>query len=294
MNFRNVHHYFSEALENLWKNILVSIAAILTVAVSLTILGGFLLILINIRTLADSVANNFEVVVFLKENTTSSEITILKNKFLYIEGVEKVNFISREDALNKMKTDLKEKVNIEDILPYNPLPHSLVIKVDKVENIERIIPRIKKEPAVEKVKYGMELLTKLLSLMQIIKLSGVAVGIFLAVGTMFLITNTIKLAIFARRREIKIMQLVGATDWFMRWPFLLEGMFQGIIGAAISLGILISSYLYLADYFQKVLPFIPIISDISILINLVLVILSSGTLLGILGSMMAVGKFSVE
>lgn len=294
MNFRNIHHYFSEALENLGKNILVSVAAILTVAISLTILGGFLLVLINIRTLADSVANNFEVVVFLKEDVTSSQVAILKSKFLYIEGVEKVNFISREEALDKMKEDLKEKVNIEDILPYNPLPHSLVIKVDRAENIEKIIPQIKKEPAVEKIKFGRELLTKLLSLIQIIKLAGVAVGIFLAVGTMLLITNTIKLAVFARRREIKIMQLVGATDWFMRWPFLLEGMFQGIIGAAVACGILISSYLYLADYLQKVLPFIPIISDISVLINLTLIIFSSGTLLGILGSMMAVGKFSVE
>lgn len=294
MNFRNIHHYFSEALENLGKNILVSVAAILTVAVSLTILGGFLLVLINVRTLANSVANNFEIVVYLKEDTVDAQVTILKNKFLYIEGVEKVNFISREVALNKMKEDLKEKINIEDILPYNPLPHSLVIRVDKAENIEKIIPRIKKEPAVEKIKYGRELLTKLLSLIQIIKIAGIAVGIFLGAGTMLLITNTIKLAVFARRKEIKIMQLVGATDWFMRWPFLLEGMFQGIIGATLSVGILISSYLYLASYLQKVLPFIPIISDISVLINLSLIIFSSGTLLGVLGSMMAVGKFSVE
>lgn len=294
MNFRNIHHYFSEALENLGKNILVSVAAILTVAVSLTILGGFLLVLINIRTLADSVANNFEVVVYLKEDTVDAQVAVLRNKFLYIEGVEKVNFISREEALNKMKEDLKEKINIEDILPYNPLPHSLVIKVDKAENIEKIIPQIKKEPEVEKIKYGRELLTKLLGLIQIIKIAGIAVGIFLGAGTMLLITNTIKLAVFARRKEIKIMQLVGATDWFMRWPFLLEGMFQGIIGATLSVGILISSYLYLASYLQKVLPFIPIISDISVLINLSLIIFSSGTLLGILGSMMAVGKFSVE
>lgn len=294
MNFRNIHHYFSEALENLGKNILVSVAAILTVAISLTILGGFLLVLINIRTLANSVANNFEVVVYLKEDTVDAQVAVLRNKFLYIEGVEKVNFISRQVALNKMKEDLKEKINIEDILPYNPLPHSLVIKVDKAENIEKIIPQIKKEPEVEKIKYGRELLTKLLGLIQIIKIAGIAVGIFLGAGTMLLITNTIKLAVFARRKEIKIMQLVGATDWFMRWPFLLEGMFQGIIGATLSVGILISSYLYLASYLQKVLPFIPIISDISVLINLSLIIFSSGTLLGILGSMMAVGKFSVE
>lgn len=294
MIFRNLQHYFSEATSNIVRSAFVSISTIVTIAISLIILGGFFLLIINITSLTNNVASNFEIVAYLNEDIDQTQIAILKTKLLNISGIEDIKLISKDEALNKMKQDLSSKINIEDILHENPLPDSFVIKVTNPENIERIARQIKKFKEIEKIKYGQEFLSKLMKLNRDLRFAGIIVGIFLGIGTMLLITNTIKLAIFSKRKEIKIMQLVGATDWFIRWPYLLEGMIQGIIGAIISIITLTFSYLYLVSYVQKSLPFVPILSDIGILINLSCILFASGILLGLLGSTMAVGKFLIE
>lgn len=294
MIFRNVQYYFSEAFSNMTRSAFVSIATIMTIAISLIILGGFFLLLVNITSLTNNIASNFEIVAYLRKDLSQAQIAILKTKLLYIDEVEDVKFISKEEALLKMKKNLSSKINIEDILPENPLPDSMTIKVTKPEYIGKVARQVEKFKEIEKIKYGQEFLSKLMKLSRDLRVAGIIVGIFLGIGTMLLVTNTIKLAIFSKRKEIRIMQLVGATDWFIRWPYLLEGIIHGAFGAMISIFVLVFSYLYLISYIQKSLPFIPVLTDVMMLVNLSCVIFASGILLGLLGSMMAVGKFLVE
>lgn len=294
MNLRNFYYFISEAIINIKRNSLLTITAISTVAISLTIFGGFLFVLVNLQGLANSISAHFEVVAYLKPNLDDTRIALLKTNLLYLEGVDDVKFISKETALQKMEKDLKGNIKLSDVIADNPLPDSFEIKVRDPNLIRKVAKGIKEFEGIDKVKYGQEVLSRILKLSDGIRMIGLYIAILLGIGTIFLITNTVRLTIFSRREEIRIMQLVGATDWFIRWPYILEGIIHGIIGAFISCCILIGAYLYFIPKIQKDLPFIPIVQDVIPMVNICLILFNIGIFLGMVGSLIAVGKYLQE
>lgn len=272
----------------------MTVAAISTVMVSLVILGSFLLIMVNINNLASSLSSRVEIAVYLKKGQEAVDITLLRSNLYKIKGIKEIDYIPKEKALERLQKDLGERVNLKDVLASNPLPDCLEIRVNGPEEIERIVKEIKQYPQVEDIVYAQKVLNKLLTIEKAVQTAGVISIILMGLATLLLIVNTIRLTVFARRKEIRIMQLVGATDWFIRWPYLLEGAIVGVGGACLAIIILSSGYYYIVLQLKKSLPFIPLVQDTGMLINLGIILLMVGAFLGMMGSLIGVGKFLQE
>lgn len=294
MNLRSVKYFLKNALQSLAHNWLMTVAAISTVMISLIILGSFLLAIVNINNLANSLSSRVEMAVYLKKDLDEVDRTLLKVNLLKIKGIKSIDYIPKEIALQKLQEDLGERVDLKDILVSNPLPDCLQIRMNGPEEIERVAKKIKKFSQVEEVVYGQKVLNKLLTLNRVVQIAAGVSIILMGLATLLLIVNTIRLTVFARRKEIRIMQLVGATDWFIRWPYLLEGLIEGVAGASLAIALLSSGYYYLVIQLKKSLPFIPLLQDTGMLINLGIILLMIGGFEGLIGSLIGVGKFLEE
>jgi cell division transport system permease protein len=294
LNINNFFYFLKETISNFKKNSLMTFASLSTVAITLTIFGSYLLLLINIQNLAKNISSQLEINAYLKPGLEKEEIELVATKFRNLEGVRNVKIITKEEALKLMQKRMGGELNIEDILEENPLPDSLQIKVDSAESVFPVVKKIKKNVEIDEVVYSQELINKIKKIFRVLGILGLITVFLLAVGTTILILNTIRLTVFARRKEIKIMQLVGATNWFIRWPFLLEGIFHGIGGALLSSIVILFSYPYVVSQFKKTLPFFPVVSEEMYILKISFILLSCGIFLGTLGGLLGVGKFLSE
>lgn len=270
------------------RNGLMTMAVVVTIMVSLTILGSFLLILTNIKALTKTLASQVEIAVYLREGVGETDITLLQTNFLYLEGVKEVKFVSKEAALRRLEKDLGE--NLKEIIGLNPLPDSFQVKVEEVEEIKGIAHQIEGFKEVEEVVLSQEVASNLVKLGRVVERGTLVSLVLLGLVSLFLIMNAVRLSVFERKEEIKIMQLVGATDWFIRWPFILEGTFEGLVGAALSGVILFLSYGFIVSQLQGFLPFLTLVDDKVMLLNLAGILLILGMFLGMVGSLVAVGR----
>lgn len=274
------------------RNGLMTMAVVVTIMVSLTILGSFLLILTNIKALTKTLASQVEIAVYLREGVGETDIALLQTNFLYLEGVKEVKFVSKEAALRRLEKDLGE--NLKEIIGLNPLPDSFQVKVEEVEEIKGIAHQIEGFKEVEEVVLSQEVASNLVKLGRVVQGGTLVSLVLLGLVSLFLIMNAVRLSVFERREEIKIMQLVGATDWFIRWPFILEGTFEGLVGAALSGVILFLSYGFIVSQLQGFLPFLTLVDDKVMLLNLAGILLILGMFLGMVGSLVAVGRHLEE
>ena len=173
----------------------------------------------------------------------------------------------------------------------NPFPNSFEVQVDNPERIKVITPSIGQLPKVETAKFGQEVVEHLFSLTKILRFGGIILVVFLAMATLFIISNTIRLTVFARRKEVVIMKYVGATDWFIRWPFLLEGMTLGFFGAVIASLCINSIYAGLLERIHATLAFLPLLPTSPLLFYVTMFLLAAGTGIGALGSYISLRKF---
>ena len=214
-----------------------------TVALSILVLGLFLTMVLNVNNLAQYLENQVQVTVYMSDAATSVQRRQVEQQLKTTRGVMEVKGVTKEEALQNFKKRLREQEKLLDALGEdNPFPYSFEVQVDKPERIQEIVPQIEKMPGVETAKFGQEVVEHLFQLTRILRLGGIFLIIMLAIATLFIISNTIRITVFARRREVSIMKYVGATNWFIRWPFLLEGMFMGFVGALIAAVALFKMY----------------------------------------------------
>ncbi|MBP2646292.1 MAG: hypothetical protein H6Q75_1732 [Firmicutes bacterium] len=173
----------------------------------------------------------------------------------------------------------------------NPLPNSFEVKVDMPEKVKLVASALSKMKGVENAKFGQEVIEKLFSLTRMIRLFGLVLIIFLALAALFIISNTIRITVFARRKEIGIMKYVGATNWFIRWPFLIEGMILGFGGALISVILIVKIYGLLIQQVTESLTFLPLIPQYPFLTRISMFLLVTGTAIGALGSTISLRRF---
>ena len=173
----------------------------------------------------------------------------------------------------------------------NPFPNSFEVQVDSPERIKVLTPQLGQLPKVETAKFGQEVVEHLFQLTKILRFGGILLVVFLAMATLFIISNTIRLTVFARRKEVIIMKYVGATDWFIRWPFLLEGMTLGFFGAVVAFILINSIYSGLLERIHATLAFLPLLPTSPLLLYVDLFLLVAGTGIGALGSYISLRKF---
>lgn len=292
MSFSTKEYFIKETYKSIRRNGFMSFASISTVAVSLLVLGMFLLIFLNTNNLAKYLESQVQVSVYMQDDADADELTGVREQLQKMPGVVKVTPVSKEQALARFKERLGDQEQLLNSLGKdNPFPNSFDVQVDSPERIKAITPLIGQLPKVETAKFGQEVVEHLFQLTRILRFGGVVLIIFLAMATLFIISNTIRLTVFARRKEVVIMKYVGATDWFIRWPFLLEGMTLGFFGAILASFFINSIYSALLDRIHATLAFLPLLPPSPLLGYVTLFLLAAGTGIGALGSYISLRKF---
>lgn len=292
MSFSTKEYFIKETYKSIRRNGFMSFASISTVAVSLLVLGMFLMIFLNTNNLAQYLESQVQVSVYMQDSATDKELAAVKEKLTKMPGVVKVTQVSKQQALERFKKRLGDQKQLLNSLGKdNPFPNSFEVQVDSPERIKVLTPQLGQLPKVETAKFGQEVVEHLFQLTKILRFGGILLVVFLAMATLFIISNTIRLTVFARRKEVIIMKYVGATDWFIRWPFLLEGMTLGFFGAVVAFILINSIYSGLLERIHATLAFLPLLPTSPLLLYVDLFLLVAGTGIGALGSYISLRKF---
>lgn len=238
-----VRFFIAEALRSVRANAAVSVAATVTVLIAVFILGAFIPSFLYVQSTVDSQKAKVDIDVFISDQASVSQVNGLQSQLTALKEsgqITSFRYVSKDDALSELRERLKDPSILEE-LPSNPLPAKFNVKPADPAQAQQIIDQISDSPAIDDelgVSYGKETADKLLSVAKFIQWAGLALISILMVASILLIGNTIRLSIFARRREVEVMKLVGATNWFIRWPFVIEGIICGLVGAVLSVALL--------------------------------------------------------
>jgi cell division transport system permease protein len=228
--------FLGEAFGSMRRNWVMAMAAVITVFISTGILGAVLVTRDNLNQGATSLKNRVMIEVFIKDSASQQQIQALERKIQGIGEVKSYKYISKDEALRRFRERFGERIVAN--LPINPLPASYEIQVKNANQVDAVAAKFFDDPTVDNdagthngVKYAKETVRKMLGTISLIEKGMWVTTIIFAAAAILLISTTVRLSIFARRREVEIMRLVGATNWFIRWPFVLEGFITGLIGA---------------------------------------------------------------
>ena len=292
MKIRTIEYFVRETIDSFRHNGLMSIASVTTVALSLLILGMFLVLVLNLNNMAAALESQVQITVYLQDNLTEKQVRDMGAQITKLPGVTHVSFINKNEAMERFKTRLGEQQGLLTALgDTNPLPSSYEVKVDKPERVKTVAVAIEQLKGVENARFGKEIIEQLFNLTKMVRVAGLILIVFLAFAALFIISNTIRITVFARRKEIGIMKYVGATDWFIRWPFLLEGIVLGTGGALIAVFLLSQSYTLLTEQVYESLAFLPLIPKYPFLHQISVVLLLVGAAIGALGSTISLKRF---
>ena len=293
--FRQLKRYFRDAFKSVFRNFPLSLASISCITITLVVVAASIIITYNVENFAESIRKDVTIVVFLEKEVTDKEIKQIEKEIKDTNNIEKLEFISKKQAAENTK---KENEIFETIVDgwteeTNPLLDSFKIKVKDVDNIKNTVDKIKKIKKVDIVNYGEDIVDQLLVVFKVIEKISIGTVVALILVTAFLITNTIKLAIFARKTEIEIMRLVGASNIAIKIPFIIEGLFIGLLGSIIPIIITVVGYNKLYDFFGGKLfssSLAKLIEPTPFVINISLLLVVIGMTVGMIGSYKAVKK----
>jgi len=283
------------AWEGFWRNALMSLAATATMVLMLLLLAGFWILQAGLQAGLEYTESKVEVVADLKDTATPADVTAIEDRLHLMPEVKDVHYVSREDALAIYRARLAEQgeTDLTRYLDANPLHASLEVKLVDPKVFGDVVEKLRAEPAVDKVKEQQKTVDSLLTITNVLRTAGTVILIVIALIVLFIIVNTIRLAVVARAEEIEIMRLVGASDAFIRWPFVFEGAMVGLLGAALTLGVLFVAADPIGNFmigFFTVLPlrFGTLTRDIIVLVA------GAGLGLGILGSWVSVRTYLIR
>ena len=292
MKLSTSEYFIKEVYTSFKRNIWMTLASIFTVVLSLFILGFFSIVILNLNKMADTLESQVQINVYLEDNLSEAERYEIGNNIKKIKGVEEITFVTKDEAIERFRERLGEQKYLLDALDdANPLPYSYEVKLTLPEQVKSAAAEIAEYPGVKTAKFGQEAIEQLFKLTHMIRVFGVVLILFLVFATLFIISNTIRLTVFARRKEIGIMKYVGATDWFIRWPFIMEGMALGFGGALIATLVLRTSYSAITNQIYQSFMFLPLIPQYPFLTNLTILLIVLGMIIGALGSAISLKKF---
>ncbi|MFD2615853.1 permease-like cell division protein FtsX [Terrilactibacillus laevilacticus] len=298
MKLRTLGRHGRESLKNLGRNGWMTFASISAVAVALVLVGLFLSVMMNLNKIAGEIESNVEVRVYIDRTATEAQQAQLKQSLKSIDHVQSITYQSREKGLKNLINSLgdgDDQSAFSSVKNENPLPDAFILKTAKPEQTITVANQVKALPNVYKVNYGKGTVEKLFKTVRISRNVGIVLIIGLLFTSIFLIANTIKLTIVARRREIEIMKLVGATNAFVRWPYFLEGLLIGVIGSIIPIVLVNVGYKAVYEKFEgagtystlfiKLIPY----PTMALYLSLLLIIIGAG--IGVWGSVTSIRKF---
>jgi len=286
---------FGSAWQNFWRNAAVSLASVLIVWVVLFALGSLMLVLHSMDQIVAMEKTRASVIsVYLADNTPLSSMMELKLRLEQDPRVRAVTYVTKDQAIQRFRQMPSLSVDVIDSLGSNPLPASLDVTVNDIRDLAEIDKMVRASPLLDKsppTNFEPNVIGKIILLARVAGAAGLVLVVALTALSVFIIMLTIRTAIYLRRKEIEVMKLVGATDWFVRWPFLLEGMITGTVGASLAVVIVGFGYRPAVFNLQSVLFFVPLFYDPSYLRYVLVAMLVFGLLLGSSGSYLGVRRF---
>ena len=293
---RTIKRYIRDAAKSVIRNFSLSLASISCIAITLIVVSFSLVMSYNVENFTEQIRKDVTMVIFLDNNASKSDVNRIEKAIRNTGNVEKLTYKSKQEqaAETARENDVFNTIIKEWTDETNPLLDSFELKLKDVDIIKSTADTIKKMDKVNNVSYGEEMVNQLITIFDVVKKVSIVAVVALIVVTAFLIANTIKLAIYARKREIEIMRLVGASNLSIKIPFVIEGLFLGLIGSIVPIIITIYGYMSLYDFFGgklfnsslatliKPTPFVYLSSVLLMII---------GILVGMFGSWRAVRKY---
>lgn len=293
--FRNLVRYFRDARKSVLRNFSLSLASISCITITLIVVALSVMLSYNVENFAESIRKDVTVVIFLKSDTSEEDIKQIEKEIRATKNVEELTFVSKKETAESMKDNETFSTIIESWTDEtNPLLDSYMLKVKDIENIKTTVNIIKNIDGVNNVNYGEDMIDQLITVFKVIEKASIAIVIALVVVTAFLIANTIKLAIFSRKREIEIMRLVGASNISIKIPFVIEGLFIGALGSIIPIILSIYGYTSLYNFFEGKLfgsSLAKLVAPTPFMYYTSALLLIIGVLVGMFGSYSAVKKY---
>jgi cell division transport system permease protein len=285
-------YIIGETFKGLYRNRWMCLTSTGVMAVTLLMLGLFMLINLNVAHITDLVKEQVEIVVYIDDQADRDTVNALKEELQNNSGVLEARYVSSEEHMNRLRQQLGRALEGYDTDLDNPLLASYEVKVVVPESVVELAGEFERYPGVAEVFYGQGYVEKLFSVTRVLQLIGLALMVGLSVTAVFLVAHTIRLTVMMRKKEIAIMKYVGATNWFIRWPFLLEGFLMGLLGSIIPLVALYYINRYAIDWVSaNNLVFLTLLPVESVMLELAKYLLPLGTGLGIIGSSFSLGRF---
>ena len=285
-------YFITESLKSLKRNKTLSIASIATVMAALFIFGVFVMSIVTIDNIVTQIGSDLQAAVYLNDDINQQDMDKIHSTIKTIPGVRNIKFRDKEaafkDAQDMFGDDGEELV--KGLKDSNPFPMAFVVTVEKPEYIEMVVQKVKGMKGIKGITEVTKAVKFIEKITKTIKVGGISLSIVLLIVSVFLIANTIKLAVFSRKREIGIMKYVGATDWFIRWPFIIEGMFIGFIGSIISISLLFTIYKHFVFTKFTTNALFSLVDPRYILVSLAWKFIIGGVIIGALGSVMSIRK----
>jgi len=289
-------YFFARALANLRQNVFVSVVTVATITLALLIASLFLLVYVNLEGMADGWSDKVQITAYFDREPTPLAVAALKGRVKAIPGTSKAVFVTKQEAEVRLRGRLKGQESLLEGITSEVLPASLEISLDRAHRdsaaVTRYVAALKQISGITEVQYGEEWVQRFNTFLNLFRLMGALLGGFLAIAVLFIVSNTIKLTIYARKDELELLGLVGATRFFIKAPFLIEGVLQGALGAVLSLfalGACYYAFLHNAANFLGVNPagaglrFLPPAH--------LAAILCGGIALGFIGSLTSLRRF---
>ena len=260
MNITYLYYLLKSTYQNIRQHLVINLISIFTITFSLVIFGLYSFGYLNLKKTLDDWRTDFQVIVYLQDSIGQKQLKFLQHLCESHPLVSRVVYIDKNKAMQHFRQSLGKDSTLLQGLKGNPLPASLELQlkseVQGMQAVESLVGCIRQQPGVDELQYGQQWLNHFFSIMRLLHIFGLGVTGFLFFVTIFIVSNTIKLSFYSRRDAIDIMELVGATRFYIAIPYLLEGLFQGLIASLLSVAAVYGIYYYLVAWLQRSFPFL--------------------------------------
>lgn len=285
-----------EGFRNIWVNRLLTLATVFVLVSCLVIVGSGTLIYLNITAALDLIGAQNVIMVFIEDGSSQEQMELLKSQLEALDNVDNIEFVAKEDALERQKAEYGEKAALLEGLPNDILPDAYKVTVKDLEQFDSTTESIKKLEYVLQIRENSELAGKIASIRNAVSYVCIGIVAVLFFVSLFIVSNTIRITIYNRRLEISIMKAVGATNMFIRWPFIVEGMLLGVFSAVIALGVEYGLYSVACIWLSDVMAMIggSVVSFVDYILVIFGIFMFIGIFIGSFGSLISLNKYLKE
>lgn len=292
----NLRYLTKEGFRNIRVHKLMTVASVTVMLSCLLLIGGAYLIYVNIQSVIDRVGEQNVIMVFVEDDATGNEEAALGSRIKSLPNVRDCTFVSRDESYSDILYDMGESASALKGIGSDFLPNAYKVTISDMEQFSSTVSQIKSFENVLSVRENGELAAKLASIQRSVGLISIAIVVILLIVSLFIIANTVRITMFSRSLEISIMKAVGATNWFIRWPFLVEGIIIGVISAAFAYGIIFGLYAVAEKVFAEMFAILgnTMVPFADGAVTLLVAFLATGVLTGAFGSLISLGKYLKE